>query len=81
MAEAVNPMRDDPGVPSACVALGVGWLLLLTALNLALGGVLRQSLLFAAPVLLTAWGSGRIGLAFALAGAVSAWFGGRDRAP
>jgi hypothetical protein len=57
-------------------AIAAAWLLLLTALNLAAGGILRGTLLYAFPVALTACVSWRLGFLFAAIGTLSAWAGG-----
>jgi len=56
-------------------AIALAWLLVLTALNVAAGGRLRGTLLYAFPVALTAWANWRLGFVFAAIGTLSAWAG------
>ena len=53
-------------------AIALAWLLLLTALNVAAGGRLRGTLLYAFPVALTACVNWRLGFLFAAVGTLSA---------
>lgn len=57
-------------------AIALAWLLVLTALNVAAGGRLRGTLLYALPVVLTACVNCRLGFLFAAIGTLSAWAGG-----
>lgn len=58
-----------------CV-IALAWLLALTVLNVAAGGSLRGTLLYAFPVGLTACVNWRLGFVFAAIGTLSAWAGG-----
>jgi hypothetical protein len=65
----------SPRIFGSC-AVASAWLLALTALNLADGGHLRGTVLYAVPVAITAWQSWRLGFLFAAVGMLSALAGG-----
>jgi hypothetical protein len=56
--------------------VAAAWLLALTLLNLASGGSLRGTILYAVPVAFAAWRGVHLGFVFAAVAALSAWAGG-----
>ena len=67
--------QSNPSLIRA-TAITAAWFVALTILNVAAGGSLRGTILYAAPVAFASWHDLRLGFLFAAVGALSAWAGG-----
>lgn len=79
----MRPIRQDSHRQRlwyACVVAAT-WLLILSALNRSLDGVLRNVILYAVPVALVAWYDSTAGFIFSALGAICAWVGGAIPSP
>jgi len=69
-----------PRLPNArllrATVIAAVWFLALTMMNVAAGGSLRGTILYAVPVAFASWHDLRLGFVFAAVGALSAWAGG-----
>jgi len=72
--------RSGYNLQWAC-AISLGWLAVLTLMDVALNGAMRSTLLYAMPVALVAWGSLIAGFLFAALSAWCAWAGGAIPSP